>query len=372
MPGFHSLGQLTLKQWVTAGLLGLLFVVILAAFIWRDDILSTALDPKQPFQTYQPPRAPNYRDRASWALSGSGPGAVDVFFIAPTTYDGGRHWNGPIDDPQAERMLQRVMIPNYAGPFLRVGRLFLPRYRQASLYSQMSLREDARESRLFAYGDILQAFDVWRATVGPSRPFILAGVEQGGFLANRLLIDRIARNPTLRGDLVAVYIIQSATLASEHGPDAAIPACRQRNQSGCIVAWLGAFDDLDVGDTLARNLVWQANGNLDLLHGRPLLCVNPMTGNELIRAAPARANLGAVNATGLEWGARPAFSRGLVSARCDGGLLRISRPNSGSFRPAGSWADRSKVAPYNLFFADLEADALARRSAWQRANPVKP
>ena len=27
------------------------------------------------------------------------------------------------------------MAPNYAGPFVRVGRLFAPRYRQASLYT---------------------------------------------------------------------------------------------------------------------------------------------------------------------------------------------------------------------------------------------
>ena len=32
-----------------------------------DDIASNALDPKVPFQTYQPPTAPDYTQRAAWA-----------------------------------------------------------------------------------------------------------------------------------------------------------------------------------------------------------------------------------------------------------------------------------------------------------------
>ena len=36
---------------------------------------------------------------------------------------------------------------------------------------------------------------------------------------------------------------------------------------------------------------------------------------------------------------------------------------SGAFKPTGSWADRRKVPGYNLFYADIEADALARVAA---------
>ena len=43
-----------------------------------------------------------------------------------------------------------------------------------------------------------------------------------------------------------------------------------------------------------------------------------------------------------------------------GGVLRISHPKSASLQPTGSWADRRKAAGYNLFYADLEADAQAR------------
>ena len=53
------------------------------------------------------------------------------------------------------------MLPNYAGPFVRVGRLFAPRYRQASLFAQLTLRDDARDAREFAYGDVRRAFDYY-------------------------------------------------------------------------------------------------------------------------------------------------------------------------------------------------------------------
>jgi hypothetical protein len=96
---------------------------------------------------------------------------VDVFFIHPTTFNGGHDWNGPIADKASARELDRVMLPNYAGPFGRVGRVFAPRYRQASLYAyKIALREDARDARVFAYDDVQNAsVTTWRTTTSGAR-----------------------------------------------------------------------------------------------------------------------------------------------------------------------------------------------------------
>jgi hypothetical protein len=75
-------------------------------------------------------------------------------------------------------------------------------------------------------------------------------------------------------------------------------------------------------------------------------------------------NLGAANATGLEWGVRPAFMARQVGARCVGGVLRVSRPRSAAFKKTGSWADRKKAPGFNLFYADIEADAKRRLATW--------
>jgi hypothetical protein len=363
------MGVRGLKLWIFAGAALLVALILAAAFIWRYDILSNALDPKVPFLTYRPPPAPDYGKRASWALlprdaESAAPAGrpVDVFFVHPTTFDGGRDWNGGIDQPKATRFLSRVVLPNYAGPFDRVGRVFAPRYRQASLYTYLTLRDDARDARRFAYGDVLQAFRTYVSRYGRERPFVIVGVEQGGSLATRLLREEVATHPDLKRRLVAAYLIETIVPADEYAPDAPLPACSHKGETGCVAAWASAEegDFQSVQELLGRSLVWDGADQLVNLEHRAPLCFNPLLGGVSLERAPARLNLGAANATGLEWGARPAFLQRQVSARCENGLLRTGRPKSSSLRDSGSWADRRKVDAYNPFYADIEADALAR------------
>lgn len=335
-----------------------------AVLIYREDIWLTGLDPRTPHQIYEPPPAPDYSTDAAWALPPGTRlvGRADVFFVHPTTYDGGRHWNGPIDDRAARETLDGAALPNYAGPFARLGRLFAPRYRQASLYATFRTREDAREARAFAYADVQRAFRTWKTTRDDGRPLIVVGVEQGGLLAERLLREEIAPDPELRARLVAAYLIETAVPSEAHPPGSPVPACARRDQAGCVVAYLKStgLEDTAAARRLDRALAWDPTGALEPFGDRTPLCVNPLTGAADGRAAEPRLHLGAANATGLEWGARPGLVARAVSARCEGGMLRVSRPQSASLRPAGSLSDRQKVGAANLFWADLEADARAR------------
>lgn len=352
-------------RWLAVFVVGVTLVLGVATGVFWGDLRRTALDPKVPFQTYEPPPAPDYASRTAWALMpttpdgvASGEPAVDVFFVSPTTYDGGEHWNAPIDDGRADRLFRRTMAPNYAGPFVRVGRIFAPRYRQASLYSLLTLREDAREARRFAYGDVAQAFRTYLARYSRGRPFVIAGVEQGGTLAARLLAEEIALDPALRGRLVAAYLVE--TVVPADAPP--VPPCMGPGQVGCLAAWASVnsaeFERARV--LLDRALVWTPQGDLENLGERPALCFNPILSATTDDPAPARLHRGAANATDLEWGARPAFMARQVSARCEGGVLRVSAPRSAALKRTGSWADRRKVPGYNLFYADLEADAKGR------------
>jgi hypothetical protein len=357
------------KRWIALGAAAFLVLAVAAAVFYRDDILRTALDPHTPYQVYKAPDAPDYGHRDAWALMPTDPTAtgalpVDVFFIHPTTYNGGRNWNAPIGSNSANAVLTRTMLPNYAGPFVRVGRIFAPRYRQASLYTRLTLREDAREARQFAYGDVQAAFRTYLARYNEGRPFIIVGVEQGGELAARLLRDEVAANPELKNRLVAAYLIDTVVPAADYGPGAALPACASRQQTGCVLAWASAVKgDYDrERDLLERSLVWTGD-QLDVIHGQPL-CVNPMRGAVTNEDVAARQNTGSANATGLEWGARPAFLQRQVGAQCVDGVLRVTRPKSQALRPSGSWADRLKALGANLFYADIEADAQARAGAY--------
>ena len=303
----------------------LLALLSAATFVWRDDILRAALDPKEPFQIYRPPPPPNYASREAWGLLPADPSTptdsdppADVFFISPTTFDGGRHWNAPIDNARADRLFRRVMAPNYAGPFVRVGRLFAPRYRQASLYTLTTLREDARDARKFAYGDVAAAFRQILCARGQSGATVLRGWGGAGRHARRPPAGGGGRHQPCRckARLAGAYMIEAVT------PADAPPICHPASavaEAGCLAAWASAFDG-DIGgaqDIQNRSLVWAKGGDLGKPQRAGSLCVSTRSGAPPpTRPRPAKLGLGATNATGLEWGARPAFLTRQVSAVC--------------------------------------------------------
>lgn len=356
--------RLSLKHWVRLSLFALLFLLLLALAVWRGDILRAALDPKVPFQTYTPPAAPDYSHNEAWAMRDvriNGAKDASVFFLHSTTYDGGQEWNGPIGDQKADTYLHRVVLPNFAAPFAVAGSVSVPLYRQGSLYSRLTLREDAREARAFAYHDVEAAFNHWIAR-HPDGPIVLVGVEQGGELLARLLRDRVAPDAALKQRLAVAYMMDTMVPADA----IKLPVCSRREQSGCLVAW-SMVDEGATGVISRRQrraLFWDEKGRLVESGNRPIICVNQVSGSDNEQKTDPRLHLGAANATGLEWGVRPAFIDRAVTAQCREGFLRNTPLKSESFREQRAWTDRRKAKPYNLFYADTMADVLARLDAW--------
>lgn len=356
--------RLTTRQWI--GYIGFALVFLFTALVagWHGDVLRAGLNPRVPFQTYDPPPAPDYAQAGAWILREDRQAATReaaVFFVHPTTFDGGDDWNAPIGDDKSDAYLQRYVLTNYAGPFQRIGAISAPRYRQASLYTRMTIRDDAREAQVFPYDDIEAAFDDWVAR-HPDGPLVLAGVEQGGDLLDQLLRRRVASDAGLKARIVAVYLIDAVVAADNLG----LPACERADQVGCIVGWAQAGEgDQDMLERrLSRAYVWGPRDRLYPIDDRPILCVNPILGTTSTVMAPARLHAGATNATGLEWGVRPALTTRAVSAQCRDGILWHSTPTGESFHNRGSWADRRKTPQYNMFYADLELDAERRLAAW--------
>jgi len=364
--------QLRWAAGIAAALIGL---ATFALAYWREDIVRASLDPRQPFQTYTPPPAPDYATAAAWYLRPEGAAVspqADVFFVHSTTFDGGRDWLGAIQNRTAAHLVSHVVLPNFAGPFAGVGRVFAPRYRQASLFAdRLTQRDDAREARIFAYGDVRRAFDAFLVQSRPSTPLVLVGVGQGA-----LLVDRLAREAQGRPDLlkriVAVYLIEGVIPADEFPVGGPLPLCRTRAQAGCVVAWMSQTSGRpDRSRLLDRAQVWTPSGDLDRLGSRLPACVNPVTGAVDPAAADRSAHLGAANATGLAWPPKPTLLPHQVEAECRDGLLVVSTPEAPDLRPAQSWAEKLRSPGYNLFYGDLEADVKARLSAWY-GGPLAP
>ena len=371
--------RISAAHWFLTALVVVAAILVAGVVIWWGAIREALLDPAVPYQTYTPPPPPNYAAPRAWALLPADPEGstaldppADIFFIHPTTFSG-RQWNAPVNAPRADALLTETMIPNYAGPFAKVGRLFAPHYRQGSLYTLLTLREDARDARAFAYGDIALAFQHFLSANNHDRPIVIVGVEQGGVLAERLAREVIAPDPALRSRLAAVYLIETAVPADLYPPTGAIPPCKARRQAGCIAAWVGeGYNEARrTKERLRHAPVWEG-ARLVNLAGRPTLCFNPLLGGDSTAVAPAKDNIGAANASGLEWGVRPGFQANQVGAQCVNGVLKITKPRSPSLRGRGSWIEGQRVRPHNVFYADIEADALARVESLVKARAGAP
>ncbi|MFT4091298.1 MAG: DUF3089 domain-containing protein [Asticcacaulis sp.] len=335
------------------------------------------LDPKVPFQTYNPSEPANYASRDGWYLNPAlesreirlnrNRQKVDVFFVHATSFNGGKGWLGAIDDPVASREVMDIQLPNYAGPFAAIGYVYAPRYRQASLYTQLTRREDAREARQFAYRDVEKAFHAFLRQRRNEGGFVIVGVEQGGLIAQRLVTDVVTPDENLRQKLVAAYFLETLAPAGRFSANQPVPACEARDEAGCVVSYF-SVDSVRPDKAiqgLQRAMLWKGDWLEPLGSERPL-CVNPLSGTVTNEEVDVRHSLGAANATGLEWGVAPALIPRKVSARCRSGILAVNKKPLSSFSSDGSWADKKKVYNYNLFYGDLKADFEARWFAYRQ------
>ena len=357
-------------RWLLFGALGgFVLLSALSAFVLRDQIFQTFLDPGVPFQTYQRPPAPDYTQDEAWAARPDvrlpdEAGHPAVFFIHPTTYDGGSHWNAPYDRPQEAVELSQIILPNYAAPFLvQDVELYAPRYRQASLYTFMNNREDSVLARELAQTDIQRAFTQFLRETDPEQPFFIVGVGQGGAIALDVLARRVAPDPAVRRRLTAAYIIEAPTpLDLLAGPLSTIPVCTDPSEVRCLVGWVAVRpqETARIEALTQRSRALDSRGRLTPVEDRALLCVNPVlwTANE--DYAPARLHRGAAAAEGLMLTDAPSPMTNQTGAQCQGGLLMIDQPRASALRRPGRLAEDRRVRPSNLFYMDIRANAQAR------------
>lgn len=361
-------GKIKIEQpFLFAGLV-LLFMALLVVYLYRDDIFQTIQDPRQPFQTYEKPIAPNYNSAEAWLAQPDlnqdpfeHPSAGgDVFVVVPSVYRGGKHWVLRSDDLKRKSKLQRIVRPNYVAPYGTAGRLFAPYYRQASLYTFMTAREDARKAQDFAYQDVKRAFKTFLENSPPERPIILVGHNQGASHVQRLLAD------FFRGDLkkrlaVAYVIDYPLPLDTFETTLKGLTPCETVDDTGCVVAF-GAFmpgDDVIAKRFVSRLLVHDGQ-NYSSVEGRPLLCMNPLLWNRSADYAPQRLHLGGVAAEGLDPDMKPAAMTKQVGAQCEDGILFVDKPKTRSLRRPLKVGGKFRTLPSNLFYEDLRVNAESR------------
>jgi hypothetical protein len=292
-----------------------------------------------------PPGEPGERDRA------------DVFFIHPTTYLARAVGNARFDEPGEPRArLEKGVLRFQASAFNLCCRIFVPRYRQASLAAVTSIEPAGLAATELAYGDVLRAFDDFIERRNQGRPFILAGHSQGSIHAMRLLQERIIGRP-LAARLVAAYVIGASLPAAIAARGA--PICAAPTSTGCVLDWNTVRQGHEDQRRRERAIIWW-NGRYQPVSGLPLVCVNPLTWTPG-GSASAAANIGAVYNAGRD-APMPAPVPQVTGAACENDLLGVDIP----------WRERRHFSDvltlfgvyhdfdYSLFYMNIRANAKAR------------
>lgn len=135
--------------------------------------------------------------------------------------------------PRSEA-LDRLLAP--LGEDSELGQLLTP-----TDTTRTTIEEINREADALAYADVLDAFKAFIQGRETDRGFLLLGHSQGSRILKRLIAEEIEHEPALRERLVAAHIpgtdIDVPVGADVGGSFARTPACRHRDETGCVIGY---------------------------------------------------------------------------------------------------------------------------------------
>lgn len=279
---------------------------------------------------------------------------ASVFFIHPTSFLERDAWNAPLDH-QESQWRANLFVRSQASAFNHVGRVWAPKYRQATFGAFLTDQDNARRALDFAYRDVLGAYEEFLKQVPANSPIILAGHSQGSLHLLRLLRERVRDAPE-KNRIVAAYVVGWPISTTADLPALPLPACESAGQSGCVLSWMSFAEPADPAMIVET---WEATPGLNgqPRSGTAMVCTNPLTGNQR-DSAPREANRGTLIPNGDLSDA--SLQPQAVPARCDErGFLLIGSdlPDLGNYVLPGN---NYHVYDYALFWSNIRADVEAR------------
>ncbi len=322
--------------------------------------LSSCLYPHRSFDKKKVPEPPDYKKPECWAAlplrndsadavpgnsglkDGQDSALVDVFFIYPTIYVVGHHWNANVYRKRLNHRIQKGTITHQAGVFNGSAKVYSPYYRQAVL----SAYWDPKGKPAFdtAYADIKEAFRYYLNYFNFGRPIIIASHSQGTDHAVRLLKDFFDNDPVMRKKLVAAYIIGRPV---EKGAFKNIPPADSASQTGCFITW----NTIAWGEQKLFNQTFTS-----------LECVNPLSWKRDTVYVPPSANKGSVPISFKH------LDKNVCGAKCTPeGYLWVHTPNGPGYLKGNS----HHVEDYDLFYLSIRENVRTRVDAYLKKTAGK-
>ena len=270
---------------------------------------------------------------------------IDVFFIHPTTYisllkELGN--NAPVDNPDLNAKTDYSTILYQASIFNQVGRVFSPRYRQASLQAYFPISNidttEAIAAFELAYQDIKTAFTYYLQHNNNGRPIIIASHSQGTTHAKRLLKE-FFDGTLLQKKLVAAYLVG---IPVEVNFFTAIKACNTPYQTGCVCSWRTFKEGYEPAYTANEKT--------------PIIVTNPLTWDSTKTNATRYLNKGAVLLN---------FNKlvpNVAGANIKNHVLWTQKPHF--FSNLFFTGKNYHIADYNLYYLSVQQNAAARVKAF--------
>ena len=299
------------------------------------------------------PEKPNYAAPKSWAVfPGKYPLVLesfekskkekkaDVFFVYPTllTDKKIKDWNANIWSSSVRQDVFQTAVKYQASAWFNAGNLYVPFYRQAHYrifvepYSRMS--EPAWE---IAYEDVKKAFEYYLEHYNMGKPIIIASHSQGSMHAKRLIKEFFDQKP-LQNQLVAAYLIGTRIYPDDFQ---SIQPLENPNDVGGFVSWNTYKMDKRPknyarwfkGGVTTNPISWDTQTTSELNDHKGVL-------NEDLTIYPKSLSVKVID--GLLWTTLPQIPRRFFL----------------------SMIENYHFADINLFWKDIESNAINRVEAW--------
>ena len=270
---------------------------------------------------------------------------ADVFFVYPTLFTDKKDssWNADYTKDSIRNEVIEKSAVFQASAWCKAANLYLPFYRQAHYRIFVEpYASQGQEAGLLAYQDIKNAFEYYLKHYNQGKPIIIAAHSQGSLHAKKLVQEFFDDKP-LQSKLIAAYLIG---VKIQNSMFKKIKELKTPAATGGFVSW----------NTYKKNKLpkkykeWYKGG----------VATNPITWDSKKYATEAQ-HLGVLNSN------KKLYPNSLSLEVIDGMVWSIVPKIPKRFLL--SFVKNYHFADINLFWADIEQNAVLRTKKWFELNP---
>ena len=309
------------------------------------------------FKFLESPPQPNYSKKESWAVLPDlwnpyleeivGKPKLkksDVFFIYPTLFLDKKNpkWNTDIFDSSIRNDVLKKAVAYQSSAWVKAANLYVPFYRQAHYRIFVNpYSEHGHEAGILAYKDVRRAFEYYLKHYNQGKPIIIAAHSQGSLHAKKIIQEFFDGKP-LQKKLIAAYLIG---VKIEKSMFQEIKPLQLPDQTGGFVSW----NTYKKNKFPKRYKDWFQGG----------IVTNPISWNKEKKSQESQH-------LGVLYSDKKIYPKSLSVEIIDG-MIWSTLPKVPK-RFFLSFVKNYHFADINLFWADIEKNAVVRSEAWFKRN----